>query len=685
MQPYHRLHDEEEALELPTAQTIPALVREQAERRPEEAFQQIWKPGVLGGTHKVPFGEFAGRVDRTAAALRARGLGRERAAILSQGTAEFQVYALGCMAAGATPVLLPWRQPLAQLERMVSGTACRVLLASKDYRSEAAALSDAAACLEAVWYIDEPLPKVVAVAAMPSCAAPAEVLAHDCAVVLFTSGSTSTPKAVPHTHRALLWVCRGLLRQHAAAFGAARDASDRASSGTLCLLPNFHAIGFVVNFIFNLYAGMPCTVLRDPLSTPVSSSLLLEGCAALRPRVLSTVPWLLEALCEALERAEGGSPAGTLRQLQHISFAGAQLPPHCAAVLARHGVRVAVDYGQTELAGPCLFGVVAGTAGVPLTAERLQAMRPPEGVSYSFRPTPGMEGAAASGLRSGELVLHGALSATAGYLTGHDARPLANADGGGISQSYCTGDVFEEFEVAGEVCLRHCSRRDDVLVHTSGEMTNPLPIEAEISAHHAVSAACVLGDKCARPAVCVELHAHARQDPALAAELWASIERANLKQPSWSHVLPHHVVVVDEEDALPRSAKGNVQRSVLQKRLQARVLIALPCLDLFLTRHPFASLRQPILDYSFGKAVELSEREKRAATWLASRLPKDEAFDSLSLSSAGGEASRVPPVQGYLYLLCIWGVVLHHCISQGPVSFPEAAKPVLWQAFWTLR
>ena len=260
-------------------------------------------------------------------------------------------------------------------------------------------------------------------------------------------------------------------------------------------------------------------------------------------------------------------------------------------------------------------------------------MRPPEGVSYSFRPTPGMEGAAASGLRSGELVLHGALSATAGYLSGHDARPLANADGGGISQSYCTGDVFEEFEVAGEVCLRHCSRRDDVLVHTSGEMTNPLPIEAEISAHHAVSAACVLGDKCARPAVCVELHAHARQDPALAAELWASIERANLKQPSWSHVLPHHVVVVDEEDALPRSAKGNVQRSVLQKRLQARVLIALPCLDLFLTRHPFASLRQPILDYSFGKAVELSEREKRAATWLASRLPKDEAFDSLSLSS----------------------------------------------------
>ena len=63
-----------------------ALVHEQAERRPEEAFQQIWKPGVLGFTHKVPFGEFAGRVDRTAAALRARGLGRERAADLQRLT-----------------------------------------------------------------------------------------------------------------------------------------------------------------------------------------------------------------------------------------------------------------------------------------------------------------------------------------------------------------------------------------------------------------------------------------------------------------------------------------------------------------------------------------------------------------------------------------------------------------------
>ena len=77
--------------------------------------------------------------------------------------------------------------------------------------------------------------------------------------------------------------------------------------------------------------------------------------------------------------------------------------------------------------------------------------------------------------------------------------------------------AVEEIEVAGEVWLRHCSRCDDLLVHTSGEMTNPLPIEAAISAHPAVSAACVLGDKCARAVLVLALDAKARQVAALPA------------------------------------------------------------------------------------------------------------------------------------------------------------------------
>merc|ERR1719265_209889 len=169
----------------------------------------------------------------------------------------------------------------------------------------------------------------------------------DRAVVLFTSGSTSTPKAVPHDHAALLWNCSNILVSKAAAFPP--QLGGGAKGGTVCFLPNFHAIGLTVNFLFNLYAGARCSLLSDPYSTPVTPQLLLLACTALQPSVLSTVPWIIEAFCNML--CEGDSSTTCLRELHHIAFAGAQLPPSCAAVLREHNIMAAVDFGQTELGG----------------------------------------------------------------------------------------------------------------------------------------------------------------------------------------------------------------------------------------------------------------------------------------------------------------------------------------------
>jgi long-subunit acyl-CoA synthetase (AMP-forming) len=77
---------------------------------------------------------------------------------------------------------------------------------------------------------------------------------------MFTSGSTATPKAVPLTHGGLLWNCEQ--RQL-----VSPDLVAASNASTLSFLPNFHVIGFVNNFLFNLCAARP-QALTAPVPAP---------------------------------------------------------------------------------------------------------------------------------------------------------------------------------------------------------------------------------------------------------------------------------------------------------------------------------------------------------------------------------------------------------------------------------
>ena len=92
-------------------------------------------------------------------------------------------------------------------------------------------------------------------------------------LVLFTSGSTSLPKAVPHMQRGLMWSCEMKYCVDPSPWLAPHAAS-------LSFLPTYHIIGFVNNFLFNLYAGARCLVYTDP-GTPMTASTVVAGVAAL--------------------------------------------------------------------------------------------------------------------------------------------------------------------------------------------------------------------------------------------------------------------------------------------------------------------------------------------------------------------------------------------------------------------
>ena len=70
------------------------------------------------------------------------------------------------------------------------------------------------------------------------------------AAVFFTGGSTGSPKAVPHTHRALLWHAAKSLE-----FIVATGVLKHGCTGTICFTPYFHVMGFVVRVDAELDAG----------------------------------------------------------------------------------------------------------------------------------------------------------------------------------------------------------------------------------------------------------------------------------------------------------------------------------------------------------------------------------------------------------------------------------------------
>jgi hypothetical protein len=186
------------------------------------------------------------------------------------------------------------------------------------------------------------------------------------------------------------------------------------------------------------------------------------------------------------------------------------------------------------------------------------------------------------GENEGELVLLGNESATPGYLTlpteTRKYRPLSPA-GVSTSTRFQTGDRFARVSMCGQEWLLYRCRQDDLLVHTSGEMTNPLPIEQafQAAAPGLVALACCVGDGLPRPLLLAELLAPLEPngpDEATRNELRAALSTANGTQPAYSRVQPQHVMLLSPGQ-LPRTVKGSAQRGEASKQYAAELRDAL--------------------------------------------------------------------------------------------------------------
>ena len=115
----------------------------------------------------------------------------------------------------------------------------------------------------------------------------------DSAVILFTSGSESLPKAVPLTHRNILANVRDV----------AGFISLRRNDRLIGILPPFHSFGLTVTIVFPLCVGLPVVYHPNPTESPMLARLI----EAYRCTLLMGTPTFLNGIVRASTEEQLGA------------------------------------------------------------------------------------------------------------------------------------------------------------------------------------------------------------------------------------------------------------------------------------------------------------------------------------------------------------------------------------------
>jgi len=344
---------------------------------------------------------------------------------------------------------------------------------------------------------------------------------EDLAVVVFTSGSSGQPKAVMHTHRALVCKARGMIAVH----------ELTPDDVVLMPAPLAHVSGLQNGVFVPGAAGMG-TVLMAKWD-PEAAIGLIE-----RERVTFMVgpPTFFVAMIEA-----PGFSVERVASLRLVSSGGSGVTPaFVESASAALGARVKRTYGSTE-------APTTTTSGPHDPPERDRATDGQAMGETELRITEPASGDEVPAGTVGELWVRGP-EVFVGYLD-QAATDAAFAPGGW----YRTGDLAF---VDGDGWLTITGRIKDIVIR-GGENISAAEIEAVLETHPSISQAAAVGypDDRMGQRVCAYVVASEPFDLA-ACRRW--MEERGVTRFKW----PERV---EQVDALPLLAAGKVDRAALER------------------------------------------------------------------------------------------------------------------------
>jgi acyl-CoA synthetase (AMP-forming)/AMP-acid ligase II len=295
---------------------------------------------VSGGVESISYAQLDARIDRTAAALRALGIAAgERIAVALRSEPLFLELYFAAARLGAIFVPLNTRLAPGELSFQLGDCRARVALACEEV--ELGPLGGTRALTRGEF-----------LALRPERAAPPPPLpgGERPQVIMYTSGTTGTPKGAVLPHRKTLYNTLNA------------ELYFGLSGGDVVIapVPLFHSFGLKILAVPALFAGASLVLVDrfDPLD-------LQATVARWRGTLLGAVPVMYRRMREA------GLEPGRLASLRSAFSAGAPLDVETIRAFAAAGVRLVQGYGQTETSILCCLDADqalarAGSVGRPV-------------------------------------------------------------------------------------------------------------------------------------------------------------------------------------------------------------------------------------------------------------------------------------------------------------------------------
>jgi cyclohexanecarboxylate-CoA ligase len=486
------------------------------------------------GSARWSYAELASRVNQAAAAL--HGMGVRHGDVVSvqlPNWREFVVTVLACGRIGAVvnPLMHIFRER--ELGYMLGFAQSRLLIVPRSYRgfdfeTMARNLKAELPGLRQVIVVDgegdnsferllQSGPAVAGIQ-VPEGAQP--LAPDDLAVLMFTSGTTGSPKGVMHSSNTLV-ACMNALSGR---FGLGGDEVFLAST------PVGHMTGYVAVVLIGLRQGG--TVVLQDFWEP------RQGVTIMNQEKVSYFAASTPFLNDICEVVAGGLPAP--QTLSSFLCGGAPIPPALIERARREiGIKVCSLWGMTE--------VLSGTLTEPARAADKSATsdgRVLEGMALRIVDESGDELPPG---RTGRLMVQGA-QMFLGYFKRPDL-PAFDKDGWFDSGDLAYADA--------EGYIRINGRTKDVLIR-GGENVPVLEIEALVGQHPAVRACAIVGypDTRLGERACafVVLRDGARLE---LADLQAYLQQQKVAKQYW----PEQLSVID---ALPLTPAGKIQKFKLK-------------------------------------------------------------------------------------------------------------------------